>query len=198
MSAQVFPPGSDDTAFERAVEYVLKPGHEGDELSQIPGDPGGLTRFGLSQRQYPALDLSKITRDQARALYRRDYWDRFGFGLLPATLACHVLDFGVNHGPEDAIRFMQRALRACGIQVSDDGVIGIQTKAAFVSADERIVIAAFQGMRDSFYRSLALHRPEEAGALHDWVWRTWDRPSAMIAAMPAPAAPSPAESQAHG
>ena len=47
-------------------------------------DPGGETKFGISKRAHPDLDIANLTRDQAGAVYRRDYWDRLRCFDLPA------------------------------------------------------------------------------------------------------------------
>ena len=41
--------------FEQAFAIVA--GEEGG-LCRDPGDPGGLTKFGISQRAYPGLDIA--------------------------------------------------------------------------------------------------------------------------------------------
>ena len=58
-----------DIAFDRLM------GHEGG-LVDHPNDPGGLTKFGISQRSYPNIDIRKLTREDSKAIYRRDFWSR--------------------------------------------------------------------------------------------------------------------------
>ena len=43
-------------------------------LVNDPKDPGGVTKFGISQRSYPALDIRALTLDDAKTIYQRDYW----------------------------------------------------------------------------------------------------------------------------
>ncbi len=57
--------------FTKAVEVVLR--REGAFCDQ-PADRGGKTNYGISQRQYPDLDIANLTEEQAIAIYRRDYW----------------------------------------------------------------------------------------------------------------------------
>ena len=52
----------DMTDFDLAINYVLE--NEGGVVDD-PNDPGGLTNFGISQKQYPDLDIRDLTRDQA-------------------------------------------------------------------------------------------------------------------------------------
>src|SRR5690606_26803467 len=86
-----------DERFRRAVEVVLA--HEGSYVND-PADPGGETKFGISKRQYPDLDIASLTREQAVEIYRRDWWDKYGYGRLASpAIATKVFDLSVNVGP---------------------------------------------------------------------------------------------------
>ena len=61
-------------------------------LVNDPKDPGGVTKFGISQRSYPALNIRELTPDDAKALYQRDYWAPIQGEDLPAGLDLVVLD----------------------------------------------------------------------------------------------------------
>lgn len=105
--------------FERAVELILK--HEGGYVND-PDDPGGETNFGISKRAYPNENIKELTRDRAKLLYRRDYWDRVRGDELPWPIAVIAFDMAVNAGVGTSIKLLQEALG-----VSVDGVIGPQT-----------------------------------------------------------------------
>ena len=79
------PPAGD--RFARAIERVLE--HEGGFVDN-PDDPGGKTRWGISQRAYPFLDLSTLTREGAIALYRRDAWTPIRGDALPGPNVASV------------------------------------------------------------------------------------------------------------
>jgi lysozyme family protein len=108
--------------FEAAVDFVLTA--EGGFVDD-PSDPGGLTKFGISQRAYPHLNIRELTIEDAKTLYRKDYWDRCSCDKLPAGIAFIVFDAAVNQGVSASIRILQRALN-----VKEDGVIGPATLAA--------------------------------------------------------------------
>jgi lysozyme family protein len=108
--------------FEHAIARVL--GAEGGYVHD-PADPGGETQWGISKRSYPSVDIKALTRDQAVAIYRRDFWDRLGADRLPGPVAYQVLDFAVNSGIETAVRALQRA-----VGVADDGHWGTVSQAA--------------------------------------------------------------------
>ncbi|MCE5336962.1 MAG: hypothetical protein LLG06_20475 [Desulfobacteraceae bacterium] len=115
--------------FARAVEQVLL--HEGGYRND-PRDPGGETHFGISKRTYPALNIRDLTREQAEAIYYRDWWVRFGYGAIDDDpLAAKVLDLSVNMGPGAAHKLLQEALNeTAGADLPRDGVMGANTLSA--------------------------------------------------------------------
>lgn len=98
--------------FDIAVDRLL--GHEGNYVNN-PNDPGGETKFGISKRSYPKLDIRNLTREDAIAIYKRDFWDPISLSV-PDSVKYQMFDFAVNSGIDNAIRALQRA-----IGVSDDG-----------------------------------------------------------------------------
>ena len=118
-------------SFEQAVAMVLR--HEGG-YSLDPRDPGGETRFGISKRAYPDVDILRLTEDEAKAIYRRDYWDKLRPDEIPEPLAICLFDAAVNMGRDKAVRLLQRA---CG--VAQDGVMGGNTIAAANRLSDAVV-----------------------------------------------------------
>jgi lysozyme family protein len=113
-------PTSDDYA-QRAIGLVLR--LEGGETND-PDDPGGRTKYGLSQRTYPTLDFDALTEAQARTIYRRDWWEKYGYARLPGGLAVLLFQLAVNMGPVHAHSLLQRALADLGMPVHADGMLG--------------------------------------------------------------------------
>ena len=103
-----------DDAFDRVIS------HEGGYVRN-PKDPGGETQWGISKRAYPHLDIAALTREQAKAIYKRDYWDTLP--PLPSPVKYQVFDFAVNSGRGTAIRALQRVIGA-----ADDGVWGPESE----------------------------------------------------------------------
>ena len=115
-----------------AVQRVLA--DEGGDSSN-PADAGGATRFGISARAYPGVDIATLTRDAAVKIYWDEWWLRFGFAQLPAAVAAKTFDLAVNMGAGNAIECLQRALRASGVPVTEDGAIGPATASAAARAE---------------------------------------------------------------
>ena len=139
-------------AFTRALEQLLR--DEGGYVRN-PEDPGGATRFGISQREYPGVDIEHLTRAQAAAIYYRDWWQRYRYSELPGVAGAKLFNLAVNIGPEHATRCLQRALRACGIAVTEDGEIGAATRTAAAAANQVALLAALRAEAAGYYRTLA-------------------------------------------
>lgn len=83
-------------SFEQAFDLVI--GHEGGYVND-PQDPGGETKFGISKRAYPNLDIKNLTIEQAREIYLRDYWLGAGCDhIADAAMAILLFDCAVNQG----------------------------------------------------------------------------------------------------
>jgi lysozyme family protein len=87
--------------FQIAVALVLK--HEGGYEPPGTGDPGGETNWGISKRAYPNLDIKNLTRDDAIAIYQRDYWTPYMSAQSQPMANC-MLDAAVNQGQGAAER----------------------------------------------------------------------------------------------
>lgn len=133
--------------FERACTLILEL-EGGAKVHAHPDDPGGLTKYGISQRAYPSLDIAALTEAQARAIYLSDYWMASGCDSMPWPLALYVFDCAVNQGVGRAVRWLQRVLA-----VKEDGKLGPATRLAArqaVAADA----SEFMAVREQHYRRL--------------------------------------------
>lgn len=97
-------------SFEKAVQGVLE--SEGGYAND-PVDRGGETKYGISKKAYPDLDIAALTREQAVEIYRRDYWEAIGADQLPNDVREAAFDAAVNQGPE----FARKALKESGGQL---------------------------------------------------------------------------------
>jgi len=105
--------------FEQAIEIILK--WEGGYVND-PRDPGGETRYGISKKSFPDLDIANLTLHQAKQIYLENYWMPVRARELPAILRLPVFDTAVNMGVKTAIKLLQRAA-----YVVVDGHVGPKT-----------------------------------------------------------------------
>ena len=122
--------------------------HEGGYVND-PNDPGGETKFGISKRSYPSEDIPNMTKDRAKALFRRDFWDKVNGDRLHDGVAWQAADFAYHSGPETAIRYLQRALG-----VADDGDWGPASQAASEATSETDTIMRLNAERLDFMTRL--------------------------------------------
>lgn len=114
-------------AVERVLDHEVGGAPSGGYVNH-PDDPGGETKWGISKRAYPDVDVKALTREAAVEIYRRDFWNELRLGeVRDQRVAEKVLDVGVNLGTHRAGKFVQRALRLAGIVVKVDGIVGPKT-----------------------------------------------------------------------
>lgn len=113
--------------FDQALGLILE--FEGEYVNDS-NDPGGETKYGISKRAYPHLDIKEISKKDAAEIYKTNYWDSLRCDLLPPALALIIFDCGVNQGPAIAAKFLQKAV---GAKV--DGIIGPATLKAASECD---------------------------------------------------------------
>lgn len=152
-----------DQAFERLI------GHEGkftDDRNDKGNWTGGKigkgqlrgTKYGISAAAYPTLDIFNLTLADAKAIYKRDYWDRAEADEYDGAIAFQLFDAAVNHGIENAVRFLQRA-----VGVADDGDVGPITLKAIKAMTVTDVLMRFNAERLYFYTTLSSWPTYSAG-----------------------------------
>lgn len=137
----------------RIVDAIIER-EGGSKVTNHPSDPGGLTKFGISQRAYPDLDIRSLTREKAVAIYLRDYLHKYKLHEMTNARNAEILcDWLVNG---TSVKRIQRALK-----VTEDGVIGRETLNAANAADPHDLLIA----RLNYYASITGH-PFIKGWIH--------------------------------
>jgi lysozyme family protein len=149
----------------KALNFVLK--WEGNYVND-PQDPGGETKFGISKRAYPDVDIASLTKEDAVEIYRRDYWTPIKGHLMASGLATAVFDYAVVSGPGRAIRSLQRAL---GVTI--DGVFGPATEHALRNVNHEVVAAKVIDERLDFLMVLNAS-PSRRRFIKGWLRRLID------------------------
>ena len=134
--------------FDDAFDLVVMRFEGGSRISNDPHDPGGLTKFGISKRAHPEVDIANLDEDAARYIYRHDYWDLCHCGEMPAPLDLYLFDAAVHLGPNTAVSLLQSAL-----MVRPDGIVGpVTLKASAAATDWHM--AQFLTYRAEYYMKL--------------------------------------------
>ena len=152
--------------FDQAFDALLK--HEGG-FSDHAADPGGKTRFGITEAVAREVgyrgDMRELPLDLAKRIYKDRYWDAVRADELPEAIRYAVFDAAVNSGPRQAIRWLQRA-----VGVRDDGVIGPITLSAVRAADPQALLRRMLSARLRFMTDL----PTWPAFGRGWARRTAD------------------------
>lgn len=141
--------------FAIAIDRVL--GNEGGYVND-PHDPGGETKWGISKRSYPNVDIANLRREDAIAIYQRDFWNVVDGDELPDAVAFQALDFAVNSGCDTAVRYLQKAAG-----VADDGHVGPHTLEALNAMPPAVLLITFLALRLQFMTRLKNWRDSSAG-----------------------------------
>lgn len=82
--------------FERCCNFVIDELEGGDSFVV---DSGGATRYGISSRAHPNVDVRNLTRGGAESIYYKEYWQPCDCDTLAWPMDLVVFDTAVNQGP---------------------------------------------------------------------------------------------------
>ncbi len=146
-------------------------------FSNIKADKGKTTNFGISltflKRINPLANedmIKNLTKETAAALYKQEFWDKYDFGkIVNQDVANLVMNLAVNVGPNTAIRFIQKGMRAVNGQILiDDGFLGPVTLTAINITNSVSLLVAIKCFADVYYRGL-----NSAEFLNGWLNRLY-------------------------
>lgn len=95
----------EDTEFAKCVAFVLQ--MEGGYVNH-PKDPGGETKFGISKRAFPHIDIKRLKIQDAKVIYYKHYW-LFTADQLGWPLNLVVFDTAVNCGGRRAKQWLNES-----------------------------------------------------------------------------------------
>ncbi len=145
--------------FDEAVDVILT--FEGG-YSNDPDDKGGETKYGISKKAFPDIDIKNLTRDDAKLIYKNQYWNPIQGDKLPPEVSIMIFDMAVNSGTYKAATIMQDI-----IKVKVDGIIGKNTLKAISEKNPLEFLIEFTVERILFYASLSSFKKYKRG----WITR---------------------------
>lgn len=86
---------------KRAILTLIISQNEGGYVFD-KADPGGETKFGVSKRSYPELDIKGLCLDQALSIYENDFVSRVPAEIFDVDIYYQYLDTSINCGPRVA------------------------------------------------------------------------------------------------
>ena len=125
--------------FDECVNVVI--GFEGGYVND-KDDKGGETNYGITDSTLNSaktkgwipfnVTIQNIKLEHAKIIYRKGYWDAVQADSLPHPLDLIMFDSAVNHGPNAAVKLLQKSLNALlpYTELVVDGIIGPLTMRA--------------------------------------------------------------------
>ena len=151
-------------SFKEIIEKVLE--HEGGYVND-PKDLGGETKYGITKRFYPDIDIKNLTIEQATEIYKKDYWDKNKVESLPQNLWHIYFDMCVNMGKRTAVKVLQRAAVNKGKNIEVDGGLGTMT----IGALDGVELDRVRAVRVKYYVDLITAKPEQEKFFLGWFRR---------------------------
>ncbi|WP_455756498.1 glycoside hydrolase family 108 protein [Sulfurimonas sp.] len=164
-------------AFDRAFEATI--GHEGGYVDD-PTDNGGETKFGISKRSFPEIDIKNLSLSTAKSIYLENYWNtkQANLGLLPDSIGIEVFDTSVNMGRHRALKMLQEALNLLNRNESRfddlkvDGWIGNATISAVEKTKESELLKVLNGLQFTKYLEFVNNNEDQERFFAGWIKRT--------------------------
>lgn len=165
-------------AFDIAFEELML--HEGGYVDH-PNDRGGATKYGISSRSYPNINIMGLTKEDAKQIYRKDFWNKLDLDRLrDEDLACMVFDGAVNAGRSRSVRWLQAAFNTLfHVQDPDglleDGILGPITVRTVnsVYGHRDALRMAYVLNRGQHYLGLVKRHEKYRVFLRGWLDRLW-------------------------
>ena len=150
--------------FNEIIKQVLE--HEGGYVND-PKDLGGETKYGITKRFYPDVDIKNLTIEEATEIYKKDYWDKNKVESLPQNLWHIYFDMCVNMGKRTAVKVLQRAAVNKGRDIEVDGGLGPMT----IGALKGVELDRVRAFRVKYYVDLITAKPEQEKFFLGWFRR---------------------------
>jgi lysozyme family protein len=173
--------------FDISLLNVLK--YEGKFVNN-PLDKGGPTNLGITLSTLKSffedydygdldgdgdVDIDDIkqldTQEETSPVYKKYYWDRLKLDYIPSGIDFLLFDFGVNSGPKNAVKILQKSLNNQGCNLEVDGVLGNNTISNISLADKNLLIKDMLDERKFFYLGIVENNPKQGVFLKGWLNR---------------------------
>lgn len=163
------------TNYEKAFHELIM--IEGGYVND-PVDRGGETKYGISRRAYPNIEIAALTLEDAKQIYYRDYWKRAGCHYIDRyDIALELFDTAVNMGVGTAARIFQQALNLMNRNERDypdlvvDGIIGPVTISAYQKVNPNTLLKVLNGLQFCRYVEIVDRDPSQEKFFNGWMVR---------------------------
>lgn len=161
--------------FEEAFQYISK--SEGGYINH-KYDAGGETKFGISKKWYPNLNIKDLTLDQAKIIYYEDYWLRYNLDkLIHRELAIKVFDTMIVIGPRMGTLLLEESVQGMGYQIPADGIFDPELiYIANTECNQIDLIDRYQILMEYYFKRIVESNPSQKVFLQGWINRARNEP----------------------
>ena len=129
-----------------------------------PVDRGGETKYGISKKAFPHVDIPSLTIEDAKAIYREAYWR---FELVDSqAVANKLLSMGVHLGLSQAVRLLQNILR-----INSDGQFGPNTLLHTNNMFPSLLLAELRIANAVYYAKIVSRDTSQLKFINGWMRR---------------------------
>jgi lysozyme family protein len=153
---------------------------EGTVYENDPTDTGGCTKYGIILQTlkdykfdvnkdgvFTCEDIKALTKDDAKALYKKMYWDYFQADKIEnQTLAEYIVDSAINQGKGLIARYVQGILG-----LATDGLVGKVTLSAINSYNPKDLYDKLKEKRIERYNHIVEINPSQSKFIKGWMNR---------------------------
>lgn len=155
--------------FEQCFDIVL--GKEGG-FQKNPKDRGNYakgrlvgTKYGISARSYPEVDIPNLTVEKAKEIYFRDFWQKMKLHLLDnKELILQIFDMAIHAYVATAVKLLQQI-----VKTKIDGILGKKTAEA--ANKEKKIVEMYKEKRIEYYKRICELDPSQKVFLRGWIAR---------------------------
>ena len=163
--------------FDEAFLKVI--GNEGGYVNDSL-DRGGETKYGISKKSYPNVDIKSLSLEEAKNLYYVGYWNtkRGNLSFLPDAVAIELFDTSVNMGSDTARRMLQKSLNLLNRvetrydDLKVDGWLGSTTFKAVALVNEDELLKVLNGLQFNRYLEIVENNHSQERFFAGWIKRT--------------------------
>lgn len=143
-----------------------------------PTDAGGETKYGISKRSYPHIDIKNLSLEKAKLIYYEDFWRKLNLdGINDYSIKLELFDTSVNMGQRIAGEFLQQSINLMNRNQTDfkdievDGKIVKETLTAYYKVDKKTLLKALNGFQFMRYVEICRNKPSQEKFFHGWLTR---------------------------
>ncbi len=151
----------------KVINFIMKE-LEGYTETSIPEDTGGVTKYGISQKWNPDVDVHSLTYEEAVKIYEQKI-KHFNIHKLPYDIGLFLAQWGWLCGYGTAIKYVQVALK-----LSCDGILGTHTYNEIISCykmDSKPILKLFINLYEANITAVVTKNPIQKKFYKGWINR---------------------------